>query len=105
MNPFIQTITSIDPNIRNRSFSSLCKKLTVVEQVRFFKELDDFRKTTPNLYERVRACIFLYAGFRFSLMENKTIPVVGKIPVEGFENLLKRNFEKAISLFQEQLYN
>jgi UDP-N-acetylglucosamine pyrophosphorylase len=105
MNPFIQTITSTNPEIRNRSFSSLCKKLTVKEQLQYFKELDDFRKTTPNLYERVRASIFLYAGYRFSLMENKEIPVVGKIPVEGFENLLKRNFEKAITVFQEQLYN
>ena len=80
-------------------------KLTVKEQLQYFKELDDFRKTTTNLYERVRASIFLYAGYRFSLMENKEIPVVGKIPVEGFENLLKRNFEKAITVFQEQLYN
>jgi UDP-N-acetylglucosamine pyrophosphorylase len=105
MNPFIQTITSIDPEIRNRSFSSLCIKLTVTELIRYFKELDDFRKTTPNLYERVRASIFLYAGYRFFLMENPDVPVVGKIPVEGYENLLKRNFEKAISIFQEQLYN
>ena len=105
MNPFIQTITSTNPEIRNRSFSSLCIKLTVKEQLHYFKELDDFRKTTPNLYERVRASIFLYAGYRFSLMENREIPVVGKIPVEGFENLLKRNFEKAITVFQEQLYN
>jgi UDP-N-acetylglucosamine pyrophosphorylase len=105
MNPFIQTITSTNPEIRNRSFSSLCTKLTVKEQLQYFKELDDFRKSTPNLYERVRACIFLYSGYRFSLMENAEIPVVGKIPVEGFENLLKRNFEKAITVFLEQLYN
>jgi len=104
MNPFIQTITSTNPELRNRSFSGLCGKLTVKEQVAYFKELDDFRKTTPNLYERVRASIFLYAGYRFSLMENPEIRVVGKIPVEGFENLLKRNFEKAITLFQEELY-
>jgi UDP-N-acetylglucosamine pyrophosphorylase/galactokinase/mevalonate kinase-like predicted kinase len=104
MNPFIKTITSIDPEIRNRSFSSLCIKLSVTELIRYFKELDDFRKTTPNLYERVRASIFLYAGYRFFLMENPDVPVVGKIPIEGYENLLKRNFEKSISIFQEQLY-
>ncbi|NWJ52091.1 MAG: UTP--glucose-1-phosphate uridylyltransferase [Bacteroidetes bacterium] len=104
MNPFIKTITSSDPEIRNRSFSSLCIKLTVTELIKYFKELDDFRKTTPNLYERVRASIFLYAGYRFFLMENPDVPVVGKIPVEGYENLLKRNFEKSISIFQEQLY-
>jgi UDP-N-acetylglucosamine pyrophosphorylase len=99
MNYFIQTITSADPEVRSRSFQELCKDLSVQELLKSLKELDDFRKTTQNLYERVRACIFLYAGYRFYLMESPQIRNTGKIPFEGFENLLKRNFERAISIF------
>ena len=99
MNQFIQTITSTDQDIRNRSFQDLCKGSSVNELMKSYKELEEFRKTTQNLYERVRACIFLYAGYRFYLMEAKSVSDIGKIPIEGFENLLKRNFEKAISVF------
>jgi UDP-N-acetylglucosamine pyrophosphorylase len=104
MNFFIQTITSSDPEIRNKSLSELCKDLSVKELIECFKELDDFRKKTPNLYERVRASIFLYAGYRFSLMEAPSVDNVGNIPSDGFDNLLKRNFEKAIQIFLADLY-
>lgn len=99
MNPFIETITSIKPEIRDLSFQEICKGLSVGKLLEFMKELDDFRKTTANLYERVRASIFLYAGFRFHLMQSPQFPSTGVIPTDGFENLLKRNFEKAISVF------
>jgi UDP-N-acetylglucosamine pyrophosphorylase len=104
MNPFINTITSPKPEVRNISFGNLCKGLTVTELLGYFRELDDFRKTTRNLYERVRACIFLYAGYRFFLMESDTIPTIGKIPAEGYENLLKRNFEKATGIFLSEIH-
>lgn len=99
MNPFIQTITSADASIRNRSFASVCGRYSGPELLKQFQELDDFRKQTGNLYERVRASIFLYSGYRFFLMESNSFTGTGIIPAEGFENLLKRNFEKAISLF------
>ncbi len=99
MNPFIQTIVSQDPAERNTSFASICRKYSPQELLSAFAELDNFRKQTPNLYERVRACIFLYSGYRFFLMESNSFPPVGTIPPEGFENLLKRNFEKAINIF------
>lgn len=103
MNRFIKTITSSDNDIRNKSFDELCKGLSARELIKNLKELDSFRKKTSNLYERVRACIFLYAGYRFFLMESPEVNEVGKIPCEGFENLLKRNFEKAISIFLNDL--
>ena len=104
MNSFIQTITSKDPKVRNKPFSELCNGLTAAELIVSFKELDEFRKTTPNLYERVRASIFLYAGYRFFLMESHEVTNFGKIPVNGFENLLKRNFEQAIQIFLSELH-
>jgi UDP-N-acetylglucosamine pyrophosphorylase len=103
MNPFIHTITSQDSHIRNKSFASLCEKYSLQELLTFFGELDSFRKQTPNLYERVRACIFLYSGYRFFLMDSGVFPAIGNIPAEGFENLLKRNFEKAIQIFRSEI--
>ncbi len=103
MNRFIKTITSGDNNIRNKSFEELCSGMSARDLIKNFKELDDFRKKTTNLYERVRACIFVYAGYRFFLMESAEVSDVGKVPIEGFDNLLKRNFEKAISTFLADL--
>lgn len=99
MNKFIDTITSSDPAIRNKSFKDLCGNISTGGLLKAFDELDSFRQTTQNLYEKVRANIFLYAGYRFFMMESTGIPETGKIPAEGYENLLKRNFEKAISIF------
>lgn len=103
MNQFIQAITSTDPVIRNRSFNELCTGLSVNDLIKSFKELEEFRKASHNLYERVRACMFLYSGYRFHLMESTKVSDTGKIPLEGFENMLKRNFEKAISIFLNDL--
>jgi hypothetical protein len=36
-------------------------------------------------------------------MESQNFPASGKIPIQGFENLLKRNFEKAIAIFLQQM--
>lgn len=67
------------------------------------RELDDFRKTTPNLYEKVRAILFLFAGYRFFLMEAADTPPTGKIPYAGFEDLLSRRFEHAIATFLREI--
>jgi UDP-N-acetylglucosamine pyrophosphorylase len=105
LNIFIETITSAYPEIRNKSFFELCEGLLTVDKlVSAFSELDEFRKNTTNLYERVRASIFLYAGYRFMLIENTDIPSSGTIPVEGYENLLKRNFESAVLSFQSYVH-
>ncbi len=103
MNIFINTITSSIPEIRNKSFHDLCKGLSVSELVANFAELDKFRKTTQNLYERVRACIFLYACYRFFLMESNHVEDSGHIPAEGYNDFLKRNYEKAITSFLSEI--
>ncbi|UFH52001.1 UTP--glucose-1-phosphate uridylyltransferase [Spirosoma sp. KNUC1025] len=103
MNVFIETITSADPTIRNRSFFELSRKLSSNNLLKALRELDEFRKSTPNLYDKVRAILFLYAGFRFFLMEANDTPAIGKIPYSGFEDLLSRRFEQAISTFLQDL--
>ncbi|GAB4028709.1 UTP--glucose-1-phosphate uridylyltransferase [Spirosoma gilvum] len=103
MNIFIETITSTDPAIRNRSFFDLSRNLSATSLLKTLRELDGFRKSTPNLYDKVRAILFLYAGFRFFLMETREIPAIGKIPYAGFDDLLSRRFEQAIALFWQEL--
>ena len=79
MNVFIETITSNDPAKRNASFFEISRHLPAKELLKALRELDSFRKSTPNLYDKVRAILFLYAGFRFFLMEHKETPGIGKI--------------------------
>ncbi len=103
MNVFIETITSSNTDKRNRSFFELSKTLSPNALFIALIELDGFRKSTPNLYDKVRAILFLYAGFRFFLQEDKSTPAAGKIPYSGFEDLLARRFEHAISTFLKEL--
>ena len=103
MNVFIETITSTDAAKRNRSFFEISSRLSPKELLAALRELDSFRKSTSNLYDKVRAILFLYAGFRFFLMEAKETPAVGKISYAGFEDLLARRFEQAIAAFLQEL--
>jgi UDP-N-acetylglucosamine pyrophosphorylase len=104
MNVFIETITSTDPEKRNRSFYELCRRFSSTELFTALQELDTFRKASSNLYDRVRALLFLYAGYRFFLMEAKNTPQTGKIPYEGFEDLMGRRFEQAIVCFLDTIH-
>src|SRR5687768_17281650 len=99
MNVFIETITATEASKRNRSFFELGKTLSSKELFKALLELDAFRESTPNLYDKVRSILFLYAGFRFFLMESPQTPSAGKIPYSGFEDLLARRFEHGISTF------
>jgi len=100
VNPFIQTIRSSDPETRNRSFTELCSSLNAGDLLEACEELDKFRRSAENLYDRVRAGLFLYAACRFFLMESGEIPREGIIPFDGFEDLLSRRFEQAIARFR-----
>lgn len=103
MNVFIETITSTEAEKRNRSFFALAKAFTTKELMAALLELEDFRKQTPNLYEKVRAILFLHAGYRFFLLKAPEIPQTGHIDYAGFEDLLARRFEQAITVFLKEL--
>ena len=61
--------------------------------------LDFFRRTSDNLYERVRALFFLYSIYRFHLPLRAAAGIRARaIPFTGYEHLLKRRFEEAIDL-------
>ena len=101
MNKFIETIVSADAELRNRSFYSLARELKTRDLIQQLDEVEAFRKETTNLYEKVRACLFLYAGYRFFIQESKDIPQTGHLPREGFEDLLQRRFETAVFRFRQ----
>jgi galactokinase/mevalonate kinase-like predicted kinase len=103
VNTLIETIVSTDPEKRNRPFRALCAAYTGTELLDVCGELDAFRRTADNLYERVRATLFLYAAHRFFLQESPAFPAVGTIPYDGFQDLLARRFEEAVNCFREAL--
>ena len=92
-------ITSADPSYRNRSLDSFCKNATTRDLLAEAAELDLCRRGSQNLYERVRALFFLSAIHRFHLLARPEIAGRGHIPFAGFENLLARRFEEALSSF------
>lgn len=104
MTPTLLTeiITSPDPEVRNRSLDAYCRTASTEELLQQCEALESFRHTSDNLYERVRACFFLYAIHRFHLPSKPGYPIHGRIPFEGYLHLLERRFEEAIALFLKQ---
>jgi len=99
----VETITSGDPAIRNRPLKQLLDPLSVEEILVECEALERLRQTTNNLYENVRACLFLFAAYRFHLQEASGVSRVGLIPYEGYVDLLERRFEQAIARFGRSL--
>lgn len=103
MNPFIETITSDQPDVRDRPLADIASGMTPYELASSCSELDAFRKSSGNLYYRVRACLFLYAAYRFYLLGAGGTSEAGYVPQEGFHHLLERRFEEAIAVFLQEM--
>src|ERR1051325_3074706 len=97
----IEIITSPDPGVRDQSLDSICARSSLKELLVACAELEQFRKQSDNLYERVRALFFLYAIHRFHLPGKAGMELRGLIPFKGYEHLLQRRFEEAIETFLE----
>jgi hypothetical protein len=93
-------VSSPDPAVRNRSLDAFCKQAAGEELAAEAQELDRLRHSIPNLYERVRTLFFLYAIYRF-YMPGKAAAAsdAAKIPFDGYEKLLDRRYEEAITIF------
>lgn len=98
-NSLIETITSTDPALRDRSIWGLIVESSVEDVLKLCSELEEFRRRAENLYERVRASMFLHAIHRFRVQEAPGLDRNGHIPYTGFEDLLNRRFEQAIAAF------
>ena len=96
----VRIITSADPAVRNQSLDAIAGAATLPELLAECAELETLRRTSPNLYERVRALFFLYAIHRFHIPTRLHPGDVGSlIPYEGYAHLLERRFEEAIGQF------
>ncbi|MEZ4673429.1 MAG: UTP--glucose-1-phosphate uridylyltransferase [Caldilineaceae bacterium] len=105
MSELVQIIIAVDPNIRNRSLDAFCRAATLPQLLRECQALDEFRRSSTNLYERVRALFFLHAIYRYHLPTKQGISQTGLIAFDGYTNLLKRRFEEAIDIFLAQQSN
>ncbi len=95
----VEIITSSDPAVRDLPLERFCRAATVNALLVECQALDAFRRAASNLYERVRACFFLYAIHRFHLPNTPRLAAAGEIPYRGYTYLLERRFEEAIDAF------
>ena len=99
MSPLVEVITSADPETRDRPLDSVCAGLPLAALLAECQALDRFRRSSDNLYQRVRALFFLYAIHRYHVPPRDPAGTASQIPFAGYSNLLKRRFEEAIDLF------
>ena len=99
-NPLIETITSADPIVRDRSLRDMVAGCSTAEVLAHCEALEGFRRRAANLFERVRASLFLHAMYRYHLQDAPDLPDTGFIPFGGVEDLLQRRFEQAIASFR-----
>jgi hypothetical protein len=99
MSALIGIITAQDPAVRNQSLDAFCRSATLDTLLAECTALEEFRHTSTNLYEQVRALFFLYATYRFHVPEKPGLRLRGCIPFDGYNDLLQRRFEESIQRF------
>src|SRR5580704_13805373 len=92
-------ITASDAATRNQSLDAFCRSATLQELLQECNDLEAFRRTSANLYERVRALFFLYAIHRFHLPLKPGVNARGLVSFKGYGHLLQRRFEEALEEF------
>ncbi len=98
MNRLVAAITSDAPQVRDQSLESLCAGASLEELLTDCEALDQFRRSSDNLYERVRALFFLYAIHRFHIPLRTAAGTHGLIPFAAYNNLLRRRFRESIDI-------
>jgi hypothetical protein len=91
-------ITASNPDDRNRSLDAFCRTATTEQLLVEAADLERRRRTSENLYERVRALFFLYAIHRFHLPTRPETDGGTQIPFSSYEKLLGRRYEEAIAI-------
>ena len=102
-NALIETIVSEKASIRNRSINSLLQNKNKNQLLKLAEELELFRKSSTNLYHKVRASLFLFVIYRFYLEKNEKVVQHGKIPFRGVKAAFERNFEKSIDIYLKEI--
>ena len=99
----IETIVSNDQEVRNRSIEELLSGQSTRQLLAIARELERFRKRASNLYQRVRASLFLFFLYRFYLIGRNDVETLGRINYYGVQHSLDRKFEQALSEFLQDL--
>lgn len=99
MSRLLATLTAADGAVRDRSLDELCAGLSLAELLAECEQLERFRRSSDNLYERVRALFFLYAIHRYHAPVREGLRDRAVIPHDGYDHLLKRRYEEAIRTF------
>src|SRR6478672_7767983 len=104
MSRLTRIITASEAAERNLSLDEAVSNLSLSELIEECSALDEFRRKSENLYERVRALFFLCAIHRFHIptlvaSHSRITNQVSRIPFKGFEHLLQRRFEEALESF------
>ncbi|QEH37110.1 UTP--glucose-1-phosphate uridylyltransferase [Aquisphaera giovannonii] len=99
----IETITSSEPALRDRSVLSMARGASLGERLEACEALEAFRQRCTNLYERVRASLFLHALYRYEIQEDPGVRTAGLIPFDGFTDVMQRRYERAIAVFRRAL--
>ena len=99
MSELTSVILSRDPAARDRSLDSFCRAATLGKLMAECEALDSFRRSSDNLYERVRALFFLYAIHRFHIPRLQGAGARAPIPYSGYASLLERRFHEALDVF------
>lgn len=99
MSRLVDLITSSESSIRDQALDPYCRDASLEELLNEAAALEEFRHSSQNLYEQVRALFFLYAIHRFHIPTKNGISRRGLIPFAGYEDLLNRRFEEAIQSF------
>lgn len=99
----IDVISSEKDELRNQSLDQLCATASLDDLLQACKGLEHYRKSTGNLYFRVRALFFLYAIHRFHLPPLLVGKECGSIPFAGFTRLLGRRFNEAVRDFLREM--
>ncbi|MFW5831921.1 MAG: UTP--glucose-1-phosphate uridylyltransferase [Prolixibacteraceae bacterium] len=98
MSKLVEIITSDNPEIGNQSLDSVCSEKGLNELLTECAALESFRHQSRNLYEKVRALLFLYAIHRFYIPFQKDVTSNALIPFESYQHILNRRFEEAIEM-------
>jgi UTP--glucose-1-phosphate uridylyltransferase len=101
MSALTTIITAQSQSVRDQSLDAFCQRASLEQLLLECRSLEEFRHTSGNLYEQVRALFFLYAIHRFHLPVRLGAASQGRIPFEGYTDLLHRRFEEAIQRFLE----
>lgn len=97
MSRLVAIITARDAATRDASLEAALAGLSSEALLRECDALEEFRRKTDNLYERVRALLFLHAIHRFHLTRELELAPAVHVPADANRFLLDRRFEEAIA--------